>query len=103
MNKITIKFGTELKPTHNSCKSQLYNKYRHSTNYLNLKALDKKAKVQIQYLEIQCLIYDKKKWQSVDLDRRLYITPLRHGRMHMWMDLDPILGATVSKGRGSVG
>ena len=25
MNKITIKFGTELKPTQTSCKSQLYN------------------------------------------------------------------------------
>ena len=25
MNKITIKFGTELKLTKNSCKSQLYN------------------------------------------------------------------------------
>ena len=24
LNKITIKFGTELKPTQNSCKSQLY-------------------------------------------------------------------------------
>ena len=33
----------------------------------------------------------------------LYTTPLRHGRMHMWLDLDPTSGMVVSKGRGSVG
>ena len=33
----------------------------------------------------------------------LYNTPLRYGRMHMWLDLDPISGMVVSKGRGSVG
>ena len=31
LNKITIKFGAELKPTQNSCKSQLYNVYFLST------------------------------------------------------------------------
>ena len=35
-----------------------------------MKTLYRKAKVQIHYLESQCLIYDKKKWQSADLDRQ---------------------------------
>ena len=33
----------------------------------------------------------------------LYITPLRHGRMHIRLDFDPTCGMTMSKGRRSVG
>ena len=33
----------------------------------------------------------------------MYITPLRHGRMHKWWNLDLTREVVVSKGRGSVG
>ena len=32
-----------------------------------------------------------------------YITTLRHGRMHKWLNLDFTRGATVRNGRGSIG
>ena len=35
--------------------------------------------------------------------RDLYITPLRHERMHIWLNLDPTRGMVVSKGRESIG
>ena len=31
----------------------------------------------------------------------VYITPLRHGRMHIWLNLDLTRGTAVSKGKGS--
>ena len=33
----------------------------------------------------------------------MYITPLRHGGMHKWLNLDLTRGVVVSKGKGSVG
>ena len=35
--------------------------------------------------------------------RGLYITPLRHGRMRKWLNLDPTCEAAVREGRISVG
>ena len=35
--------------------------------------------------------------------QRVYITPLRHGRMHKWLNLDFTRGMAVRKGRGNVG
>ena len=34
---------------------------------------------------------------------KMYITPLRHGRMRKWLNLDSTRGATVREGRVSVG
>ena len=32
-------------------------------------------------------------------NEKVYITPLRHERMRMWLDLDPTCGMAVTKGR----
>ena len=33
------------------------------------------------------------------VNEKVYITPLRHERMRMWLDLDPTCGMAVTKGR----
>ena len=45
----------------------------------------------------------KKKMLYIIFFSKCTIHQPRHGRMHMWLDLDPTHGVVVSEGRGSVG